>query len=126
MRWPSMLMAGMLAVWCSLAWAGQDRAVYVELRGSGSPDAPIVKRQRLYGASYGLVIGIDNYSAGWPKLSNAIKDAQLVGDALEAHGFSVERLFENGLSLPSGSSLDSADLSRILDALRSVPRAGRF
>jgi len=31
-------------------------------------------------------------------------------------------LFEDGLSLPSGSSLDSADLSRILDALRSVPR----
>ena len=31
-------------------------------------------------------------------------------------------LFEDGLSLPSGSSLDSADLSRILDALRSVPK----
>lgn len=30
-------------------------------------------------------------------------------------------LFENGLSLPSGSSLDSADLSRILDALAGVP-----
>lgn len=31
-------------------------------------------------------------------------------------------LFEDGLSLPSGSSLDLADLSRILDALRSVPK----
>jgi pyridoxal phosphate-dependent aminotransferase EpsN len=31
------------------------------------------------------------------------------------------RLFESGLSLPSGSSLDLTDLARILDALSSVP-----
>ena len=37
-------------------------------------------------------------------------------------------LFKDGLSLPSGSSLGSADLSRILDALRSVPKkaSGRY
>ena len=34
------------------------------------------------------------------------------------------RLFDYGLSLPSGSSLDSTDLSRILDGLRSMPRNG--
>jgi len=33
-------------------------------------------------------------------------------------------LFNYGLSLPSGSSLDSTDLSRILDGLRSIPRNG--
>lgn len=32
------------------------------------------------------------------------------------------RLFDYGLSLPSGSSLDSTDLSRILDALSTVPK----
>ncbi|MEO1460220.1 MAG: caspase family protein, partial [Pseudomonadota bacterium] len=50
-----------------------------------------------------LVIGIDTYTNGWPRLSNAIKDAELVGDALEAQGFEVERLID-----PTGAELRAA------------------
>ena len=44
---------------------------------------------RLYPNSYALVIGIDRYTAGWPRPSNAVKDARLVAAVLEARGFAV-------------------------------------
>lgn len=44
----------------------------------------------LYDNSHALVIGIDDYSGGWPRLSNAINDARAVAAALEARGFGVE------------------------------------
>ena len=45
---------------------------------------------RLYGASYALVIGIDTYTGGgWPRLSNAVKDAELVATELRKRGFDV-------------------------------------
>ena len=69
-----------------------DTGVYVEYRQSDQPGAPVVDRWRLYGASYALVIGIDNYTNGWPRLSNAIKDATLVADELKNQGFEVELL----------------------------------
>nr|VFK20149.1 MAG: Caspase domain-containing protein [Candidatus Kentron sp. LFY] len=57
-------------------------AVRVEISGgAGSVD--------LYGASHALVIGIDAYDSGWPRLSNAVRDAELVAEALEGQGFSV-------------------------------------
>ncbi len=69
-----------------------DTGVYVEYRESDQPGAPVVDRWRLYGASYALVIGIDNYSNGWPRLSNAVKDAELVAEGLRQKGFEVELL----------------------------------
>ena len=36
------------------------------------------------------MIGIDDYDNGWPRLSNAILDAELIAEALEAKGFDVE------------------------------------
>ena len=66
--------------------------VYVDIRASEASGAPVVERWKLYGASHALVIGIDNYSAGWPRLSNAVKDARLVAQALEARGFEVTLL----------------------------------
>jgi hypothetical protein len=36
-----------------------------------------------------LVIGSDAYVNGWPKLSNAVKDAELITQAPEAQGFEV-------------------------------------
>nr|VFJ68053.1 MAG: Caspase domain-containing protein [Candidatus Kentron sp. FW] len=63
--------------------------VRVELKANEQPDAPGVGEVELYGSSHALVIGIDAYNAGWPRLSNAIKDAKLVAEALEGQGFSV-------------------------------------
>lgn len=67
----------------------QTRGITVELRASQAPDAPVVEEVRLYAASYALVIGIDDYTGGWPKLRNAVKDAELVAEELARRGFEV-------------------------------------
>ena len=45
--------------------------------------------EALYGASHALVIGIDAYDNGWPRLSNAVEDARLVAEELRRRGFAV-------------------------------------
>ncbi|MBT4686944.1 MAG: SUMF1/EgtB/PvdO family nonheme iron enzyme [Rhodospirillaceae bacterium] len=72
-----------------LAAATAARGLTVELRVNEDKDAPVSSAVQLYGASYALVIGNDAYGGAWPRLSNAVKDAQLVAKALEAKGFSV-------------------------------------
>ncbi len=67
-------------------------AIYVDIRESDAPGARVVERWKLYGSSYALVIGIDQYKGGWPRLSNAVKDARLVAAELESRGFQVETL----------------------------------
>lgn len=74
------------------AWAASGSGVFVELRESDSPDAPVIERWQLYGSSHALVIGNDNYTNGWPRLANAIKDATLVAAELGRQGFEVELL----------------------------------
>jgi len=64
-------------------------AITVQVKADDSADAPVVEEVQLYGESHALVIGIDAYAAGWPRLRNAIKDAELVAAELEAHGFQV-------------------------------------
>ncbi len=71
------------------AAAAERRGLTVELRANESKDAAIVEEVELYAASHALVIGIDGYSGGWPRLSNAVKDAQLVAAALKERGFAV-------------------------------------
>lgn len=51
-------------------------------------------------------------------LQPAHRDCRTRGGSVSAD------LFEQGLCLPSGSSLGTADRARILDAIRSVPRGG--
>jgi hypothetical protein len=43
----------------------------------------------LYKKSYALLIGISEYTNGWPRLSGVGKDIQLVKEALETHGFNT-------------------------------------
>ncbi len=81
----------LLAVWvCGISPAVADsRGFALPLRAADAPNAPIVEHVELYGASHALVIGIDDYRAGWPRLSNAVKDAKLVAAALKERGFEV-------------------------------------
>ena len=72
------------------AYAAGQRGISVTLRQSESVNAPILEERELYQESYALVIGIDDYDNGWPRLSNAILDAELIAEALEAKGFDVE------------------------------------
>ena len=43
----------------------------------------------LYKESHALVIGVSDYTEGWPSLPGVKKDVRLVKDALEANGFNV-------------------------------------
>lgn len=70
------------------------RGLLVPLRESEQPGAEVVEEVELYSDSHALVIGIDDYAGGWPRLSNAVRDARAVAAALEANGFSVT-LVEN-------------------------------
>ncbi len=83
----------LLALFASGADAQTRGGLFVPVRESESPNAKVIGQIELYKESYALVIGIDNYTGGWPRLSNAVKDAKLVAAALEAKGFVVERLY---------------------------------
>jgi formylglycine-generating enzyme required for sulfatase activity len=65
-----------------------SRGLDLEYKASEAANAPVVGSVRLYDASYALVIGNDAYEA-WPRLSNAVKDAELVAVELESQGFEV-------------------------------------
>jgi len=51
----------------------------------------------LYRESYALVIGVSDYTHGWPRIPNAVRDAREVGDELKKHGFHIT-LLENPAS----------------------------
>jgi len=72
---------------CGQVWA--DRSIRVNLKARESIDAPIDREVELYGASYALVIGIDKYTMGWPRLSNAVKDSRVIAAVLKDNGFDV-------------------------------------
>ena len=72
-----------------VAMAAETRGLRVELRASEAAEAPVAETVELYGASHALVIGIDTYTNGWPRLSNAVKDARLVAVELRSRGFDV-------------------------------------
>ncbi len=71
----------------TLAHAG--RGLSVKLKKSEAPGAPVAEEVTLYGSSHALVIGIDDYNAGWPRLSGAVKDAKQVAAELRKNGFDV-------------------------------------
>jgi len=66
-----------------------SRGVQVQLKASESAGAPDAGTVTLYGASHALVIGIDKYTGGWPRLSNAVNDARAVAEELDRQGFQV-------------------------------------
>ena len=69
--------------------ATEARGVSLKLRASEASDAPVVETVELYSKSYALVIGNDNYTNGWPRLTNGVKDAERVAAALREKGFDV-------------------------------------
>ena len=61
-----------------------------DIRIEGKLPAEYVSAQ--YGRAWAVVIGINEYAVGIPRLHYAVADAQAIGDALEAEGFNVIRL----------------------------------
>ena len=89
LRWITL---GVLLIGFGLATAAdaaKSRGVTLKLRASEARDAPVEAEVELYSESYALVIGIDDYTAGWPRLGQAVKDARNVAKALEDQGFEV-------------------------------------
>ena len=69
--------------------AAKLRGLTVSIKASEARDAPVEANVELYSKSYALVIGIDDYTAGWPRLGQAVNDARDVAKALEKQGFEV-------------------------------------
>lgn len=57
----------------------------------------------LYKGSYALVVGVSDYTAGWPRLSSVMDETRDVQVALEANGFSVTRVID-----PDNERLENA------------------
>jgi hypothetical protein len=65
--------------------AGGSRSVQIKIKGEdGAP-----KEVRLYKGSYALLIGVSNYTAGWPRLPGVLQDLEDVEKSLKSHGFEV-------------------------------------
>ena len=77
------------ALTLSLSTVAETSGIQVELRSDESPDAPVSETVDLYGKSHALVIGIDNYTGGWMKLSKAVEDARHIASELKERGFQV-------------------------------------
>ena len=87
-----LIIAGLCLLFVSPAFAAdQSRGVGIKVRikATENVNAPVVEEINLYGESHALVIGIDKYTQGWPRLSKAVNDAELVADELRKREFDV-------------------------------------
>jgi hypothetical protein len=69
--------------------AAQNRGLKVLIKNRNTLNAEVTDEIQLYSKSYALVIGIDDYTNGWPRLSHAVLDAQKVANELKQRGFEV-------------------------------------
>ncbi len=113
------LLVALLPTAAAQAAATSNSGVYVDVR-SGESSGASTERYKLYGASHALIIGIDNYTSGWPRLSNAVKDAREVAKAMEARGFEVELVID-----PTGDNL-RRKLRRFFSIKGADPEARLF
>jgi len=76
-----------LLVLCTLTTAG-----YAAERGINVVKIIDIQGQEvgLYHQSHALVIGVSDYSEGWPRLPGVQQDVKAVRAALKEHGFNVE------------------------------------
>jgi hypothetical protein len=82
------------ALACALAPPFRSSAQQTEGRGVGVVQirAEDGREVQLYEKSYALVIGVSDYTYGWPKLPGVKKDIEEVARALERHGFLVTKV----------------------------------
>jgi hypothetical protein len=83
-----------------LASTQQSRNVKVAARTADGKPLP------LYNASFALVVGVANYTNGWPRLDEAVNDAREVKTALEEQGF-VVTLVENPAAVQLKDAIES-------------------
>ena len=98
MRWLLIsALAFVAAATGAIAAAAQERGALTVPLQAETPGAAMPGPAQIYARSYALVIGINGYKdRAWPRLSNAVKDAEAVKAALERHGFAVTLKTELG------------------------------
>ena len=67
---------------------GQDRGIRFSIQDSSG------KQVGWFEGSYALVIGVSDYTAGWPKLPGITDEAKQIEDALKENGFFVQRVMD--------------------------------
>ena len=87
----------------SRAWPGSasdgSRSILIRVKGEDGS----AKDLQLYKGSYALLIGVSNYTAGWPKLPGVLQDLLDVEKTLESQGFEVTVLKDpDSVHLESG------------------------
>jgi len=92
------------------AAAAGSRGLSIQMRNQHGK-GPL--HMRLYHSSRALVIGIDAYTAGWPRLDMAVADARAVAQELESRGFDVTLR----------TNLNSIDLDRTLKEFFAIQGA---
>jgi hypothetical protein len=89
---------------------------FTETRGIKiSVRTPEGSELELYQSSYALVVGVSDYTNGWPDLPNAVSDATEVTKELEKHGYNVILLTN-----PTKSELENA-LSDFVYTMGTTP-----
>jgi len=66
-----------------------QRGFTVGIHAKADSDSPLLQEVQLYSASHALIVGIDNYTNGWPRLSEAVRDAKRVAAEMQNKGFKV-------------------------------------
>lgn len=80
-----------------LSQAAQTKGIKVVIKDQSG------RKVGLYKGSYALVIGISNYTAGWPKLESVPDEINRVETALKEQGFKVVKVLN-----PSSDQLENA------------------
>ena len=77
------------------SWAQDKGVLVVEDQAGASVE--------LYSQSHALLVGVSDYTAGWPDLESIPAELERVEVALEAHGFTVVKVMD-----PDGEALENA------------------
>ena len=80
------IIIGILLIAATTAFSGSKGIKVVPIKDASG------RQITLYEGSYALVVGVSDYTAGWPKLPSVVDETKEVQAALEANGFNVRRV----------------------------------
>ncbi len=81
-----------ISFFVSYGQAVESRGISVKIRSDKTSSSRASREVAIYSKSYALVIGINDYTNGWPRLSDAVSDAKKVAEEFEKKGFKVTTL----------------------------------
>ena len=88
-----MIFLEILCTFCLLAFLSAERSLAETSRGIKVSVKDVSGKEiPLYAGSYALLIGVSDYTAGWPDLNNIPSELDRVEKALQKQGFRVTRI----------------------------------